>query len=412
MRGVGPRTYIAAIALAAVTASLGIQAVSPGLPAVQRSLDLSITQLGWFTTAYVLPGVLLTVPLGILADSIGRRKLFSVALAIYGIAGLVQAVITSYPAFLAMRVVQGACFAAVMPLTITLIGEPFKGQARIRALAGRNSVLNGSEVVLPITGALLAGLSWRAPFWVQVINIPFAVWCFAIIDEGRSSASGRRKYARDLVGVLVGQPGMVAVLLTNFSRYLFKFIIYAWLPLLMVNEGTASLTEVGIVISSTHLVAAGMATRVPSLIRSIAPSFAAAAAVAALAVATWGFTLVDGWTWALLVGVLYGLGDGTLSVLLDTYAIHTAHEHVRAGMVSVSQTARNLGKLASPVVMTALVAVSSVRSAFVVMAIAGAAIVPLVLPLRRMDAELRAPDFDPEAEAVHVTDAGEQTPYE
>jgi MFS transporter, ACDE family, multidrug resistance protein len=407
-----PRTYVAVISLAAVTASLGIQAVSPGLPEVQQALGLSISQLGWFTTAYVLPGVILTVPLGILGDSIGRRTLFCIALLVYGLAGLAQALVTAYPLFLSLRVLQGACFAVVMPLTITLIGDAFAGHERIRGLASRNAILTGSEVVLPLTGALLATLSWRAPFWFQVVNVPWAVYCFSVLEEHHGSFGGKRKYARDLLSVLRGQPGMFAVLVSSFSRFLFKFLIYAWLPILLVTNGNSSLTDVGILMAITYLVAAGTSTRVPVLLRAVPPSLAVIGSVLALALATAGFALVDGWPWALLVGVVYGIGDGVLAVLLDTYAIHTAQAHVRAGMVSISQTARNLGKLASPVVMTALVAVSSIHVAFGIMGAFGVAITPLLVPLRTMDGQLRPPGFDPRAEAAQATDVGEQALYE
>jgi MFS family permease len=118
--------------------------------------------------------------------------------------------------------------------------------------------------------------------------------------------------------------------------------------------------------------------------------------VLALALATGAFTFVPDWRWALVVAAFYGLGDGALSVLLDTYAIHTAHPNVRAGMVSVSQMARNLGKLLSPLAMTAVIAVLSVRDAFLVMAGFGLCIAPLILPVRTIDEELQSLDALPE----------------
>jgi MFS transporter, ACDE family, multidrug resistance protein len=389
-RRTGVRTFVATISLGSVGITLAVQAVSPSLPELQRVLDLSNIEIGWFTTAYVLPGVILTVPMGILGDRIGKRLLFCTALTVYGLCGIVQATSYSYPLFLAMRVVQGACFAAVMPLTITIIGEAFTGPQRVRALAGRNAILTGSEVVLPIGGALLAALSWRAPLLVQVVTIPLAIYSYFILEEGQTSSGSKQEYARDLFRVLRSQPGMLAILLTGFCRFLFKITMYAYLPLLLVNERGSSLTEVGIVISLTSLAAVIMATLIPAAIRRIPPSVVAMGSVLGLALSTGAFTLVPDWKWALLVGTAYGIGDGALSVLLDTYAIHTAQSHVRAGMVSVSQAARNLGKLSAPLAMTAIIAVSSVEVAFVVMAAIGAAVTTLLLPLRAMDHELQS----------------------
>jgi predicted MFS family arabinose efflux permease len=280
-----------------------------------------------------------------------------------------------------------------MPLTITLIGEAFSGAQRVRALAGRNAILTYSEVVFPIAGALLAALSWRAPLFVQAVTIPLAIYSFTIVDKSETSSGGRR-YALDLFAVLRAQRGMGSILLVSFSRFLFKMVMLAYLPILLVNQRDASLTEVGIVISFTSLVAAATTTGVPAAIRRIRPSAAVIWSVVALAASTGAFALVPDWRWALVAASVYGVGDGVLAVLLDTYAIHTAKSHVRAGMVSVSQSARNLGKFSSPLAMSAIIAVSSLEIAFVVMALVGVALAPLLLSLRSMDHEIRSAGDD------------------
>jgi MFS family permease len=392
-RRAGPRTFVAIISLGSVGVTLAVQAVSPALPELQRVLGLSNADVGWFTTAYVLPGVILTVPMGILGDVIGKRFLFCTALIVYGTVGVIQSTTTSYALLLSLRAVQGACFAAGMSLTITIIGEAFSGPERIKALAGRNAILTGSEVILPLAGALLAAASWRAPLAVQAITIPLAIYSFIILEEGRAPSTRGQKYARDLIVVLRSQPGMLAVLISSFSRFLFKFVMYAYLPILLVNEENASLTQVGAVISLTSLVAALTATRVPTVIQKAPPSLVVGASIVVLGVCTGSFSLLPDWKWAIGVGAIYGIGDGALSVLLDTYAIHTARSHVRAGMVSVSQAARNLGKLASPLAMTALIALSSVDVAFMVMGLVGVLIAPFTLPLRAMDTELQTSDL-------------------
>lgn len=408
----GIRTYVGVISLATVGVTLGIQAVSPALPELQRVLGLDNSEVGWIVTAYVLPGVVLTVPMGMLGDALGRRLLFCLALITYGVAAIVQGAIESYPVLLAMRVVQGTSFAAAMPLTITLIGDAFEGSQRIGALAARNAVLTGSEVVLPLGGALLAAFSWRAPLLVQAATIPLALAALAILGESGATSGSRRKYARDLLRLLRGQHGMIAVLVTAFSRYLFKFVMLAYLPLLLVNERDASLTQVGIVVSFTSLVAVVTTVRVPALIRRIPPSGAAIGSVVALAISTGAFSAVPDWRWALLVAAIYGIGDGAIAVLQDTYAIHTSRAHLRAGMVSISQTVRNLGKFVAPLAMTALVALSSLEIAFIVMAAVGLAIAPVMLPLRGMDRELQATDIDASAESGRVVAAGESRAYE
>jgi MFS family permease len=409
---VGARTLIAVMSLASVFVTLAVQAVSPALPEIKRVLDLSNSQVGWLVTTYVLPGVVLTVPMGVLGDRLGRRHLFVVALITYGAAGVVQGLVASYPLMLAMRTVQGASFAAAMPLTITLIGEAFTGAERIRALAGRNAVLTFSEVVLPLGGALLGALSWRAPLFIQAVAIPLGIYSYFVIEEHQAPEREQKRYARDLLHVLREQQGIFAVLLIAFSRYFFKLVLLAYLPVLLVTEGDASLTEVGIVVSFGSLVAVITTTRVPALIQRIPPSAGAIGSIVALCVSLAGFSATLDWRWALVAATVYGLGDGVVAVLQDTYAIHVSRSHVRAGMVSVSQTARNLGKFVGPLVMTAIVAISSVEVGFLTIAAIGLLMAPAMLQLRSMDDELASPEPDLAGESAGRLGDEEEVPYE
>lgn len=406
---VSPGLYVSVVSLGGVGMTLGIQAVAPGLPELQRVLGLTDSQIGLVTTAYVLPGVFLTLPMGMLGDVVGRRLLFASTLVLSGIAALISGLTGSFPLLLAMRIIQGIAFAAVMPLTITLLGEAFVGARRVRAFVGRNSILTGSDVILPLGGALLAELSWRAPLLAQAVTIPLGIWALLIMTESRVLSFRRHSYARDLARVVRAESGIWLILLAQFSRFAFKFVLLAYLPILLVNERGASIAQVGLVISLSAVVTVVTTTQVPGIIRRLRPSLALGGSVLVIAVSLALFALVPGWRWALAAAVVYGIGDGVIAVLNDMYAMHTARSDMRAGMVSVSQTARNVGKLSSPVAMAALVAVSSLPSAFLIMAVLGLVIAPTMAGLRRMDAHMRgspssagnlgvtaaAPDSDP-----------------
>ena len=74
------------------------------------------------------------------------------------------------------------------------------------------------------------------------------------------------------------------------------------------------------------------------------------------------FAVVEPWLLALLVGMAFGAGDGTVSVIQDAFVAQAAEPGVRSGVVSVSATTKNVGKLAGPLVMGALVAVDGDRA--------------------------------------------------
>ena len=95
---------------------------------MQEALSLSEAQIGLFTGAYFLPSILLALPAGMLADRMGRRTVFSGGLLLFGACGLIMTIWhDSFAFLLTMRAIQGAAFAAVLPLTITLIADAHAG---------------------------------------------------------------------------------------------------------------------------------------------------------------------------------------------------------------------------------------------------------------------------------------------
>ena len=65
------RAHLALATCAAVWTMFGVQGVSAALPAVQDALGFSDSGLGLFTAAYMLPGVLMAIPLGLHAGWLG-----------------------------------------------------------------------------------------------------------------------------------------------------------------------------------------------------------------------------------------------------------------------------------------------------------------------------------------------------
>jgi sugar phosphate permease len=76
--------------------------------------------------------------------------------------------------------------------------------------------------------------------------------------------------------------------------------------------------------------------------------------------------------------------------------------------VSVSQMARNVGKLVAPLAMTAIIAVSSVEAAFIFMGAIGLLVAPLILPLRTMDDELQSLDAHSDVGGVAPTSSAHE----
>lgn len=145
-----------------------------GLPQIQASLGMSSAGLAWTQNAYTLifGGLLL---LGArLGDLVGRRRVFVLGLALFGVASFLVGTAQNEAWIVAARAFQGIGAAIVAPSSLALITALFPaGHERTRATAAYGTTAGlGASLGLVVGGALASWVSWRAGF---SINVPIAI---------------------------------------------------------------------------------------------------------------------------------------------------------------------------------------------------------------------------------------------
>ncbi|GAA1359965.1 MFS transporter [Arthrobacter rhombi] len=180
-----------------------------GLPRIQESMDLSPTALSWVQNAYTLVfGGLLLLGAGT-GDLLGRRRVFVIGLALFGLASLLVGTAQSGAWIIAARAFQGIGAAIVAPSSLSLLTATFPaGPARTRAVAAYGTTAGiGASLGLVAGGALAELVSWRAGFF---INVPIAAVMIVLALRflpGAQAARGRF----DLAGALTSTVGMGAL---------------------------------------------------------------------------------------------------------------------------------------------------------------------------------------------------------
>jgi MFS family permease len=331
----------------------------------------------------MLPAVIFALPLGYFADRYGRRRVFVASVLAYSLAGGAQALLSDYWTLLALRFVQGIGFGALMPLSMTMIGDVLRGTAQLRAQSRRQIAMSAGEFALPLVGAALASISWRAALGAQAALLPLAFVGAALL-AGMKTPPMQERYAREL-SEAVAQPGMPGVLIAGFLRFVCKFALIAYLPVLLVGSRGASLAEAALVLSVASGVAALTNFAIVALMRRVAASALLSVAVVLIGGAMAGFALAGSWQVALLVAVVFGLGDGMLTVVQNALVTEAAPDRVRAGLVAVSATTRNAGKLVAPLAIGALSLAVPVSLAFGLVGAAVVATIPALRQVRALD---------------------------
>ncbi len=157
-------------------------------------IDGDHTKIGYVMGAYALVQTVLQLPLGMLSDRIGRKKVIYAGLLIFAAGSLVSAIATNYETMLAGRCIQGA--GAISAATMALLADLTREENRTKAMAmigmSIGTTFAASLVISPILDRyiglhgiflLISALSILAIFGVRFI-IPSPIISRAHSDTG------------------------------------------------------------------------------------------------------------------------------------------------------------------------------------------------------------------------------------
>jgi EmrB/QacA subfamily drug resistance transporter len=172
------RWVIAAAVLGSGIALLDGTVVNVALRKVGTDLDASMAELQWVVNAYLLTLAALILVGGALGDRFGRRRIFLVGVAWFGVASIICALAQSPDQLILARLVQGVGGALLTPGSLAIIQGSFPPAERGRVI-GLWAGLGGIAAAIgpPLGGWVVDVATWRWIFW---FNVPVVVVVLAI----------------------------------------------------------------------------------------------------------------------------------------------------------------------------------------------------------------------------------------
>jgi EmrB/QacA subfamily drug resistance transporter len=379
---------------------LDITIVNVALPAIEKALKASFSDLQWVVDAYALALATCVLTAGALADLFGRKRLFVIGIVLFTIASAACG-IAGDPLFLIVaRGLQGIGGATMFATALALLSQEFHGKERGTAFGVWGATIGLAVAIGPLVGGMLTSwLSWR---WIFLVNIPIGVVAVVLavskLRESRDPEHGRldpvglvtltgglfclilaliegnqRGWSSALiVGLLVsstvlmtafvisqavqpksmvdlalfGRPAFVGAQITAFAISSTIFAMFLYLTLYLQDVLRLSPLQTGVRFLPLSLisfvaapVAGRLSARVP--IRLLLGS-----GLALVAVSLWlmsGISVDSGWTTLLPGFIVGGIGIGLVNAPLASTAVSTVRQE-RAGMASgLNNTFRQLG---------------------------------------------------------------------
>jgi EmrB/QacA subfamily drug resistance transporter len=206
------RWILVATVLASATVFLDSTIVNVALPRIGRDLPHSLVGVLEGQT-YVYAGYLLSLSTllilaGALTDAYGRRRMFMLGLAGFGLMSALCGLAPNLEILVVLRVLQGLAGAFLVPGSLALITAAFDGQLRGRAFGIWSGASSGTTLLGPaIGGVLVDTISWRAAFLINIPIIAIALYAtWRHVQESRSDApaAGFDWLGAIVVGLAVG----------------------------------------------------------------------------------------------------------------------------------------------------------------------------------------------------------------
>lgn len=158
--------------------SLGTSIANVALPTLAQAFNASFQEVQWIVLAYLLAITTLIVSAGRLGDITGRRRLLLAGIFLFTVASVLCGLAPTLWLLIPARAAQGLGAAIMMALTMAFVGEtvPKEKTGSAMGLLGAMSAI-GTALGPSLGGILIAGLSWRAIF---LVNVPLGILTFLL----------------------------------------------------------------------------------------------------------------------------------------------------------------------------------------------------------------------------------------
>jgi DHA2 family multidrug resistance protein-like MFS transporter len=156
--------------------------INLALPQITRDLSATAAQTVWIINAYQIAILSFLLPLAALGDLVGYRRVYRAGLALFTLAVLgclVCAFLSSLPALVAMRAIQGLGAAGMMSVNTALVRLIYPRKLLGRGVAFNSMIVAASSVAGP---SIAAGLLSVAPWhWLFAVDLPFGIAIAALV---------------------------------------------------------------------------------------------------------------------------------------------------------------------------------------------------------------------------------------
>jgi predicted MFS family arabinose efflux permease len=313
------RRVLAIFGPAVFAGAFATRVTDPTVAEIAGEFSVTAAEAALLGTAYTLPFALVQPILGPVADSIGKRRIVMICVALLGIMLLAAAVSASFGWLMAFRAASGMAAGGMMPLTLAIMGDAVSLKYRQVALSrilifGISGQIAGGVVAGPI--AAIAG--WRGVLVACAIAAFLGLVALILAARGAQREVMTRydpAVALQRYRGIIANPAALPLFAAVAVEGGLVFGVFPFIAPLLIERAIGSTMEAGFAIGAFGLGGLLFAALIAPLLARFGQAGVIRIGGATAALALTGFALAP----SLLVATLAGLGLG-----LGFYMIHNA----------------------------------------------------------------------------------------
>ena len=219
------------------------------IAALSVDWGLNSTEMGWIGSVNSIGMAVGALLFGVLADKVGRKKIFMWTLILFSVASGVSAFTTTLAAFLVLRFLIGMGLGGELPVASTLVSESVKAEERGRVVVLLESFWAGGWLIAAIISYFVIPSDiwpiegWRVALLLTALPAIYAVYIRIKLPDSPQFAvkevSKKRSVFQNIAEVWSKEYAKSTFMMWVlwFAVVFSYYGMFLWLPSVMVGKG-------------------------------------------------------------------------------------------------------------------------------------------------------------------------------
>ncbi|WP_209796611.1 MFS transporter [Clostridium moniliforme] len=201
--------------------------VNVALPMISEDLGVTMAQVQWIVTSYLIAISCLILLGGRFGDVKGKCNTFKIGIFLFTLGSLFCGLSHTLPLLVISRVFQGIGASLTMANSLGIITDTFSKGGRGKAVGISGASVALGTMVGPALGGIIVSLRWE---YIFLINVPIGIVAFIAAMKILPKEEGHKDKKIDIIGTILFAIFIISIVLVTTEG---QFVGYTSFPIII-----------------------------------------------------------------------------------------------------------------------------------------------------------------------------------